>query len=68
MKKKFYLLFLLLGICATSFAYDFEKDGIYYSFKTTVGSTEISVSVSKNEESGYSGDVSIPARVTYRRY
>lgn len=66
MKKKFYLLFLLLGICATSFAYDFEKDGIYYSFKTTVGSTEISVSVSKNEESGYSGDVSIPARVTYK--
>ena len=65
-------LSLLLAFCAyifTSFAHDFEVDGIYYNITS---STDFTVAVtykgvyidSYNKE--YSGEVTIPNKVTYK--
>ena len=51
---------LMLLCSVTSYAYNFEVDGIYYNIDGN------SVSVTKgNNNNSYSGDVVIPATVTY---
>ncbi len=57
------LLLLLALVCtnASTHAYDFCVDGIYYKKKN--GSDEVSVTY--NEKSKYSGNVTIPNAVTY---
>ncbi len=55
---KFSLLLLAFLLPATAIAYDFEVDGIYYN----INGNEAIVSFSLN---GYSGDLTIPATVTY---
>ncbi|MCC8070693.1 MAG: leucine-rich repeat domain-containing protein [Bacteroidales bacterium] len=59
MKKLLLFLMAVLG-CLTSSAYDFEVGGIYYKYYNSV-----SVSVTYGTVD-YSGDVVIPATVTYK--
>ncbi len=63
MKIIFKLTILLLTLLssASAAAYDFEVDGIYYSI---VNGNEVSVTRSPSSNK-YSGDVTIPASVTY---
>lgn len=64
MPSSFYRLILsvvfLLGASA-AWAYDFEKDGIYYD----INSDGISVSITYKERGGYTGSVVIPESVTH---
>ncbi len=57
------LLVALLGITVPVMAYDFEIDGIYYYFNNS--SNDMSVTVTYKSRNSYSGDVTIPASVTY---
>ena len=60
LKATLFLLALLLP--ATAVAYDFEVDGIYYN----INGNEASVTYKyKYSEESYSGDVTIPATVSY---
>ena len=52
---------LLLAVTTLSWAYDFEKDGIYYD----MNSDGTSVSVTYKDDGDYSSDVVIPSSVTY---
>ncbi len=65
MEKTNYLkslvLFLILLLSATASAYDFKVDGIYYNRS---GSNAI-VTYEKTTYNSYSGDITIPAAVTY---
>ena len=58
-KTTFLLLALLLPALAT--AHDFEVDGIYYN----INGNEVTVTKSGSQSQYYSGDVTIPAAVTY---
>ena len=57
--KKLFTLFLTLFVASSVWAYDFEVDGIYYTFDS------MSETVAVTKGLGYSGDVSIPSSVTY---
>src|SRR5574344_1351175 len=65
MDKKLLLMLLLLSATISSFAYDFEVDGIYYNKNNanTVGVTYEGVNCYSIKT--YSGDVTIPEKVTY---
>lgn len=67
MMRKSLLLFLLLLIPASSLAYDFEVDGIYYGINPD-GQTVFVTSYGQNGEKYYSGDLVIPERVSYNNY
>ena len=58
------LLLLAMLLPATVLAYDFEVDGIYYDVNGTEATVTFSGSYSSSY-SGYSGDVAIPATVTW---
>ena len=58
--KKIFTIFLATVCCAMSWAADFSVDGLYYSI--TSANT---VQVVKPTEGKYSGDITIPERVTY---
>ena len=55
----------------TTWAYDFEVDGIYYNLEgdglhfNSNGGNEVSVTYGTTNYNSYSGDVTIPAEVTY---
>ena len=51
----------MLLCSVTSYAYDFEVDGIYYN----IDGNSVSVTCRDNSYNSYSGDVVIPATVTY---
>ena len=57
--KKFFLLFFFLCAISNVWAYDFEIDGIYYSY---LEGTNVKVT---SGSAIYSGDIVIPATVTY---
>ena len=57
--KKFFTLFLTLFVASSVWAYDFEVDGIYYTFDS------MSETVAVTRGLGYSGDVTIPSSVAY---
>lgn len=62
MRKLFFVLLLLLTKLS-AFAYDFEKDGIYFSFiSQSDGTVQVALPPSRGL---YSGDVNIPSNVTY---
>lgn len=61
MKKIFFAL--LLSVSMYSYAYDFEKDGIYYAIKSN---TEKTCGVAAGEiEGGYMGEITIPSTVNF---
>ena len=62
-----FLLFALL-LPATTFAYEFEVDGIYYAHRLygeILSDTEVAVTYGSSYLSSYSGDIVIPDSVTY---
>ncbi|MBR3981358.1 MAG: leucine-rich repeat domain-containing protein [Bacteroidales bacterium] len=59
--KKLFTLFLTLFVASSVWAYDFEVDGIYYTFD----SMSETVAVTYGYYSGYSDNVTIPSSVTY---
>ena len=62
MKQRFLLFLLMMVIVvAPMSAYVFEVDGIYYD----VNGTKASVTYASTSYGSYSGDVVIPAEVTY---
>lgn len=62
MKLTLILNLLLLFAATSAAAYDFEVDGIYYSYCNDQGSVEVTDSPYPNR---YSGAVNIPEAVTY---
>ena len=63
--KRYLLLFLLpLYSIVDSSAYDFEKDGIYYTIKSA-DNLEIKVVSKAERTTSYSGDVTIPETVDH---
>lgn len=60
--KKLFSLFLALVATTSLWAYDFEVDGIYYNF---LQDNEVEVTYEKVRQSIYSGEIVIPANVTY---
>lgn len=68
--KKNLLLFMLLAFMlpATTSAYKFEVDGIYYTrlFGEIISDSEVKVTRDESSyQPSYSGDITIPATVTY---
>ena len=63
MKKKFWLFLMVFLLPCSTFAYDFEVDGIYYNLENY--STTASVTYRNTSNSSYSGVVQIPNEVTY---
>ena len=61
--KRLLSVALLLCVSSLSWAYDFEKDGIYYNINSDVDGRK-TVSVTSNGNNSYSGDVIIPSSVT----
>ncbi|MCH5328478.1 MAG: leucine-rich repeat protein [Coprobacter sp.] len=61
MKKIRITLFMMFLIITSSFAYDFEVDGIYY----TILSDKVSVAVSKKSNVYYTGSIIIPGTVEF---
>lgn len=59
--KRTILFALGIILSISGFAYDFEKDGIYYTI-TSMNSYEVEVASGENS---YSGDVNIPETVSY---
>ena len=65
MKKsltQFVLMLLALLFPAVATAYDFEADGIYYSYNSGASGSQVMVA---RGEVPYSGDIVIPAEVTH---
>ena len=61
----FWLTALLMLVCQSLSAHDFEVDGIYY-YRTSATELEVACKVfSDNNRTAYSGAVTIPATVTY---
>lgn len=60
MEKRLLLFLFAMLTTVSTWAQDFEVDGIYYYPRT-----ETTVAVSRNLWSFYSGDVVIPSSVTY---
>ena len=68
MKKFFFMLLLATVACLSSFAYDFEANGIFYSLTEEWDSETDSYVRSAAVTSGdalYEGDITIPASVSY---
>ena len=62
MKAKWFILCMLaLLVSITASAYDAEIDGIYYNFS----GTNATVTYATTSYNSYSGDISIPASVSY---
>ena len=61
--RRYLATLLLLAVTTLTWAYDFEKDGIYYD-KNSDG-TSVTVTYKTSSDSGYSGSVAIPSTVTY---
>lgn len=59
--KKTFLTVVSITLSISVFAYDFEKDGIYYNITSL---QELTVEVTSGENS-YEGDISIPPTVDY---
>ena len=59
--KRILLFSILKAMCLTTFAYDFQMDGLYY---TIISETELTVEVSYTEGAKYKDDVVIPKEVT----
>ncbi len=59
---RFSFLLLALLLPATATAHDFVVDGIYYKI---INATEVSVTNRNGYSNAYSGDVTIPPKVTY---
>lgn len=59
--KKFLMLLLLSLYSITSYAYDFEVDGIYYNFS----GSNAEVTYSNKYNGSYQGSIIIPNTVTY---
>jgi hypothetical protein len=57
------LAFMLISV-SQLFAYDFEIDGIYYNYNTS--DNTCSVTYASSAYNSYSGEVNIPASVTYK--
>lgn len=70
MKKFFFMLLLATVACLSSFAYDFEANGIFYSLTDKEWDSETdshvyrSVAVTSGDAL-YEGDITIPASVSY---
>lgn len=68
-KTSIFLLFaLMLPATALANEYEFEVDGIYYTrlFGEIISDSEVAVTYNKSSyEPSYSGDITIPATVTY---
>jgi len=63
MKVKNFLVFLFAFFCCiATYAYDFKSGEIYYEIS---GSNTVAVTNSGGSSSGYSGNIIIPASVTY---
>ena len=62
--KRILLFSILKAMCLTTFAYDFQMDGLYY---TIISETELTVEVSYTEGAKYKDDVVIPKEVTKHR-
>ena len=62
MKKSFIILLFLFLASLSASAYDFELNDIYYSF---FGGNTVKVTYKDNNFNSYSGNVGIPATVTY---
>ena len=69
MKKFLLSLFALLSIVFSAQADNFEVGGIWYkvSWESDDPSTPGEVYVTKNESDDYTGDIVIPAQVTYTK-
>ena len=61
--KKFFTSILLLLSFLSSYAYDFEVDGVYYGLDASTMTAYVTYKTYSS--GGYSGDVSIPSSVTY---
>lgn len=63
----FLLFALLLPAAASANEYEFEVDGIYYTtlFGEIPSYSEVTVTYNPASQSSYSGDITIPASVTY---
>lgn len=59
--KKFLFSLLISLLSITLYAYDFEVNGIYYNIVST---TDLTCSVTSNPNK-YSGNITIPNKVTY---
>ena len=70
MKKFFSMLLLATVVCLSSFAYDFEANGIFYALTDEEWDSETdsyvyrSVAVTSGDAL-YAGDISIPSSVIY---
>jgi len=63
--KKTILLISLLGLSLSTWAFDFEVNGIYYDIISSISPYKVAVTVETNNANSYSGDVTIPLSVTY---
>ena len=70
MKKFFSMLLLATVVCLSSFAYDFEANGIFYALTDEEWDSETdsyvyrSIAVTSGDAL-YAGDISIPSSVIY---
>ena len=62
--KRLLSVAFLLCVSSLSWAYDFEKDGIYYNINSSVDGRK-TASATHNGNNSYSGDVIIPSSVTH---
>ena len=57
------VLMLMKGISAS--AYDFEANGLYFNYINGVNGSSVSLTYQDWYNNGYSGNITIPAKVTY---
>ena len=62
--KKLILLFAALCITASTWAYDFTVDGVYYDITSSTSPYTAAVTVATDDANSYSGAVTIPSSVT----
>ena len=60
MRKVILFLFALVLTVLSAHAYNFEKDGIYYSFKGSTSNSAVLVTYKDTNYNSYSGSISIP--------
>ena len=66
MKRTLFFMLLFVWLSApAAWAYDFEADGIYYNITSSSDDKTVEVTYYSLDDSGYSGDVTIPETLTY---